>query len=134
MRAPAAALLLLAAATLTSAASEAAGGGPTAPGCRVVVSPLTLASLTPARQAALEPSPTKVPAVVRGLVDMYVYATDGEIEVRERERGGEGGRERTRGGAGSNPVNQLPFPPPPSSPTSRWRPTCPTAPSWATGP
>jgi hypothetical protein len=133
MRAPAAALLLLAAATLTSAASEAAGGGPTAPGCRVVVSPLTLASLTPARQAALEPSPTKVPAVVRGLVDMYVYATDGEIEVRERERGGERGRERTSGGW-VEPNEPTPLPPPPSSPTSRLRPTCPTAPSWATGP
>jgi len=108
-----AAVLLTAATAVVAAAPRAASdGGRTAPGCRVTVSSLTLAAWTPARQAALEPSPTKVPTVIRGLVDMYVYATDGEIQVREA--GGEGGRGRGRGAETHN-VHTLTPPPLPFS-------------------
>ena len=80
-------LALLALAALASGASTPAR----AAGCRVTVSPLTLAGTTPARLAALEPSPSKVPTVVHGLVDMMVVATDGAIEVGDG-RGGRGGK------------------------------------------
>ena len=65
-------LLLLAALAAAAAAASSPithAGGPSTPGCRVVVSPLTLAAETPARAAVREPSPSKVPTLVRGLVE-----------------------------------------------------------------
>lgn len=77
-------------AVLALACLAAAASPPAKVGCRVTVSPLTLAGTYSARQAATEPSPSKVPTTVHGLVDMMVTATDGEIEARERCGGGAG--------------------------------------------
>lgn len=76
-------------ALLAAATAAAAATPPSKAGCRVTVSPLTLAGTYSARQAASEPSPSKVPTTVHGLVDMMVVATEGTIEVMIERRDGE---------------------------------------------